>query len=188
MWFHTRDLELEQKVQRRPVFGSVTGTRSAPEELAKPLLILQREHETVLAETRRILSAIKGLGQMEGGLKRLAPEAVIDIEPLMQLLLAHQAREERVLLPIVEKYLDSDASGTIRSEHMHIQAALKKAEAELVSFKRKESKTSEIEQAFRELHLIIETHFSREENVLFWFASLNLSESESDEMAANLLR
>ena len=75
----------------------------------------------------------------------------------------HQREEERVLIPIVDRYIDTKASETMRREHTEIWKAIQK----LSTF-----------QSVAEFEVMARDQFSREENVIYWFASLCLSRSD----------
>lgn len=86
---------------------------------------------------------------------------------LERLLTMHLAREERHLYPLLQRCLDSNVCTTLRLEHEKIIDLIQKAIGEIGE---KFTRTKSIMQ----LDEVIRAHFSREENVLFWYLDMQL--------------
>ena len=98
---------------------------------------------------------------------------------LERLVTEHQKEEERILLPIVEKYLDSHASKSIHREHMEMVKTLRRVKERLTQVGVSDQRKS-LEAFFKSAAVfdsVAREHFSHEENVIFWFAAICISQS-----------
>jgi len=136
---------------------SLNASVPLPTALAK----LQNQHESILHQIRIFVRNVKGAtgprGKNSHASRNLESRYFIR---LRKLVAEHQREEERVLIPIVDKYIDTKTSETMRREHTEIWKALQK----LSTF-----------QSVAEFEVMARDQFSREENVIYWFASLCLS-------------
>ena len=99
---------------------------------------------------------------------------------LNKLVTEHQKEEERILIPILNKYLDSNASESMRVQNEEVSVALRQLNTKLTqanSSHQEESRRAMFKFA-SEFDSIAREHFSREENVTYWFASLCLSQQD----------
>jgi len=96
---------------------------------------------------------------------------------LTELVAQHQREEERLIAPIVDKYLDSSISETIRREHRGTWEALQRLNAKLLEVNRSNDSQSLFFDSVTEFEAMLREEISREENVIYWFASLCLSQS-----------
>jgi len=131
---------------------------------------LKKQHELVLAEIRGLMV---GLGKSRGN-SAFAVKVNSSFSEIESLLRDHQVEEEVVLLPIVNKYLGQDVSRAVRDEHDQIAQGLKEIR-KLVSRVGKTAMKEpllKLQAALVEFEALAREHFSREENVLFWYTSL----------------
>jgi hemerythrin-like domain-containing protein len=109
------------------------------------------------------------------GEKAFSDELANTIARLQALLAAHQEKEEEVLYSIVEEQLGSDASLAMSKEHEQIMTTLHELRKLVISPRNKA-----LESTSAEFEAIVRRHFWREENVLFWFASLLMNSETAD--------
>jgi len=98
---------------------------------------------------------------------------------LRKLLAEHQREEERIILPVVNVCLDSSASAAMRREYAHIREALTKLKMKRMQANRSYESLQEFLDSAEEFEAMVRRQFSREENVIYWFASLYLAYSSS---------
>jgi hemerythrin-like domain-containing protein len=96
---------------------------------------------------------------------------------LTELVAQHQREEERLIAPIVDKYLDSNVSETLRREHGRTWEALQRLNAKLLEVNGSNDSQYVFLDSSAEFEAMLREEFSREENVIYWFASLCLSQS-----------
>lgn len=159
-------------------------------KIAQPLLQLQREHELVLRESASLVRIANDIGRNNAVNQKLVRKAISRIQQLRSLLADHESREDRILIPIIQERLDSEASASVMREHVQISEMLQRLEEILL-----QPDTGMNNQTHKNiLDLVarfdsfIRGHFSREENVLFWFASLYIPRSNSEELGLRLPR
>jgi hemerythrin-like domain-containing protein len=157
------------------VCGSRRSKASVPFLVA--LAKLQKQHESILQQIR---VSLKNLEVPNRGEK---VEASWNLKiryfaRLTKLVAEHRREEERILFPIVDKYLDSSASETIRCEHTEILEALQKLNGKLLQVNGSDESRRRFFQSATEFEAMAREQFSREENVIYWFASLCLSQSD----------
>jgi len=138
---------------------------------------LQDQHENILRQIRLHLTSkrnkISDLRDIPHG--HLKNGAFIQVR---KLLVEHQREEERVLMPIVNKCLDSSTCETMRRDHAHMCDALTKLERKRMRVSASRASLHCFFEAATEFEALVQKQFSREENVIYWFASLYLSHAE----------
>jgi hemerythrin-like domain-containing protein len=149
---------------------------------------LQKEHESILKQSRSLLKSLLGDARTvhkKGAVsKNLTP---LKSARLMRLVTEQQREEERVLIPFVDKYLDSNASESIRCEHTEMSRTLRQLNAKLTranGSNQEESRRACFKFA-SEFDSLARKHFSREENVIYWFVSLCLSQPDQNSKICN---
>lgn len=100
--------------------------------------------------------------------------AVRDLAYLKKLVTEHQMKEEQNLIPIVDRYLDTKASESIRHEHKELSEMLRQLSQELGRINC--SNEARRVKSVTEFNLIAREHFAREENVIYWYAGLCISQ------------
>ena len=159
----------------------VCGSRGSKASVPFPgaLAKLQKQHESILQQTRVFLRNMKRTDRTRSE-KGHAPKnlKIHYFTRLTKLVAEHQREEERVLIPIVDKYLDSSASETMRREHTEILEALQKLNRHLPQANGSDESQRKFSSSATEFEVMVREQFSREENVIYWFASLSLSQSD----------
>ena len=142
--------------------------------IKEPLLSLQREHESILRECGEMIAAVKNDPANSNG--KVSPSSAVKVRALSNLLVDHQSREEQILIPILDEMLGAEAIASIRVEHEQIIGLLGTLEEYTPPHKTSNGPRSDalIDLAV-EVESLLHEHFSREENVLFWYASLQTS-------------
>lgn len=90
---------------------------------------------------------------------------------LQQLFAQHCAKEQHLLYPLLSRYLDSNVCKLLTQEHKEINNAMRKATEQI----RGDSKVAY--EGSSRLDQLLRSHFSKEENVLFWYLDLQLLNS-----------
>jgi len=90
---------------------------------------------------------------------------------LQQLFAQHCAKEQRLLYPLLRRYLDSNVCKLLTQEHKEISNAIRKATEQI----RDDNKVAC--GGLSQLDQLLRPHFSKEENVLFWYLDLQLVDS-----------
>jgi iron-sulfur cluster repair protein YtfE (RIC family) len=134
-----------------------TNNKTAPVFLVE----LQNDHDAIRKEAELLQTATKQ-PKAESKSKLLR-----HCNRLQELFTNHYMKEEHVLFPLLSRYLDSSTSMTVGHEHKEISSLLRKV-ARQISRNEKNS--------VPRLNQLLRTHFSREENVLFWYLSLQHSD------------
>lgn len=139
-----------------------------------PFLGLQREHKSALEESNLLVATLWNidLKRSQQNVRKL----VRVLDRLDKLLIAHQTKEERLLLPIIQGQLDQSVIDSMTSEHQQLSDSLRKLAAftDTLNASRGKSSIQVAMDSAVEFNSLIQAHFSREENVLFWFASILL--------------
>ena len=143
-----------------------------PRPLPATLRKLQKEHDTILNRSRTLLESMKRTGNKE--LSKTM--AVRDFTHLKKLVNEHQMKEEQILIPIVDKYLDTKASESIRHEHKELSEVLRQLSGNLSRINCSNEARRAFVKSVTEFNLIAREYFSREENVIYWYARLCLSQ------------
>lgn len=153
---------------------SPEGTSASENTIAESITQFRRDHQTILHECKLLSTMARKTTDSSAGEDGGVQEAVACIRRLSSLLNDHQAREERVMIPIVERRFDSEVSETMRKEHLHIMELLGILEETITApivWLNKSLGSPTLERV-TEFDSFLRAHFAREENVLFWFASL----------------
>lgn len=98
-----------------------------------------------------------------------------DFTCLKKLVHEHQVREEQVLVPIVDKFLDRKASASMRREHKKISSTLYQLNRKLNRVKYSDETLSSFFKLLFTFNLAVREHFSREDNLIYWYAQFCLS-------------
>ena len=159
-------------------------------KIAEPLLQLQREHELVLRGCASLARIANEIGRNKAVNQKLVRKAISCIQQLRSLLTDHESREDRILIPIIQERLDSEASASVMREHVQISEMLQRLEEILLQpdIGMNNLSYNHILDPVARFDSFIRGHFSREENVLFWFASLYIPRSNSEELGLRLLK
>ena len=96
---------------------------------------------------------------------------------LQQLFAQHCAKEQHLLYPLLSRYLDSNVSKLLTQEHKEIRNTMRK----IAEHVRSDAKATHWE-SMSQLDQLMRTHFSKEENVLFWYLDLQLAQCNSSVM------
>ncbi len=146
--------------------------------LPASLTKLQKQHESILEITQALLRSVKEKNRTRDTESFMSGSVAIRYcNRLGKLVADHQREEERVLIPIVDRYLDSTASDSIRREHQEILEALQRVNGKLTRVNRPAQNESR-RAAFKlasDFEVLAREHFSHEENVIYWFVSFYLS-------------
>ena len=97
-------------------------------KIAQPLLQLQREHELVLRESASLVRIANDICRNNAVNQKLVRKAISRIQQLRSLLADHESREDRILIPIIQERLDSEASASVMREHVQISEMLQRLE------------------------------------------------------------
>lgn len=99
---------------------------------------------------------------------------------LKRLLVSHQRNEEHVILPIMLEYFDTEASDLIDDKHAEFSTALKRLNGKISELKHLHSQQAveALAKAADEFDSLVRANFSREENVIHWFARCCISTQE----------
>ncbi len=143
-----------------------------PSPFPATLRKLQKEHDNILNRSRTLLESMKQTGHKE--LSKTT--AVRDFIHLTKLVNEHQMKEEQILIPIVDRYLDTKASESIRREHKELSQTLLQLNVKLNRINCSNESRRAFVKSITEFNLIARKHFSREENVIYWYAHLCLSQ------------
>jgi hemerythrin-like domain-containing protein len=96
---------------------------------------------------------------------------------LQQLFAQHRAKEQRFLYPLLNRYLDSNVCKLLTQEHEALSNAMRKAAEQI----RGDGKLRHWE-SMAQLDQMLRSHFSKEENVLFWYLDVQLKTRSSFEL------
>ena len=120
---------------------------------------LQNDHYTI-RKTANTLKPSRKLAKTNDN-----SETLHRLSHLEQLFAKHCEKEQRILYPLIHKYLDAVICEEIDQEHKKISSLLQKM------IHRTRSPVSSISL----LNRLLSSHFSREENVLFWYLNIRLT-------------
>ena len=126
----------------------------------KSLIELRNDHDVMRRKMGLLEEASRHVGV------RGNPRLLGHLNRLEELFIQHRTKEERVLFPLLQRYLGACVCEGIGLEHDRISDLIRK-----VSTQVSHGDKSSIPQ----LNLLLRGHFSREENVLFWYLNLHLS-------------
>jgi len=157
--------------------GRMGGSHVGREGKGRTFARLQDQHENILQQIRLHLTSkrnkISDLRDIPHG--HLKNGCFIQ---LRKLLAEHQREEERVLIPIINKCLDSSTCENMRLDHSHMCDALARLERKRMQVSASLASLHRFFEAATEFEILVQKQFSREENVIYWFASLYLSHAE----------
>jgi iron-sulfur cluster repair protein YtfE (RIC family) len=122
---------------------------------------LQNDHDAIRREAELLQRATKQ-PKAESKSKLLR-----HCERLEELFTNHYLKEEHVLFPLLSKYLDSSTSNAVGHEHKEISKLLREVTRQI---------SRNEKNSVPRLNQLLLTHFSKEENVLFWYLSLQHSD------------
>ncbi|MGA2791546.1 MAG: hemerythrin domain-containing protein [Candidatus Bathyarchaeia archaeon] len=157
-----RTSEIEQRSPRRSVEGNAGKSSRLTFELAE-------DHKEIL----RQLDLLK----VTRKLVRSNSKPTIICIHLQQLFAQHCAREQRFLYPLLSRYLDSNVCKLLTQEHEALSNAMRKA-VEQIRGNGKDTYWESMSQ----LDQMLRSHFSKEENVLFWYLDVQLNPRSSFEL------
>ena len=154
--------------------ASPRGTKKNPR--SKPLLTLQEEHGVIRRHSHALVEASRqalGNDDRAGSGESVAHQ----FAKLQRLLTNHVRNEQRILLPIMAEYFDTEAADEISSEHAELLAALKRLRDRIPAPKHVQSQRplEGFVKSAGAFDSMVRAHFSHEENVIYWFANLCLS-------------
>jgi len=139
------------------------------------LVKLQEQHERILRQIEICRKNMKITDPIEGGRRfGFGKLTIRSFARLRELVDAHQREEERFLVPIVEEYLDSSASKNMCHEHKEISQSLQQLSQKSSKVKTRAALRSATLESTTRFEDMAREQFSREENVIYWFASLCL--------------
>lgn len=124
------------------------------------LIELENDHDAMRRKMVLLEEASRHVGV------RGNPKLLGHLNRLEELFIQHRSKEERVLFPLLQRSLGACVCEGIGLEHDGISDLMRK-----VSNQVSHGEKSSIPQ----LNLMLRGHFSREENVLFWYLNLHLS-------------
>ena len=88
---------------------------------------------------------------------------------LKQMFAQHCAKEQRLLYPLLTRYLDSNVCKLLTQEHEAITNTMRKAAEQI----RGDDEVTHWD-SMSQLDQMLRSHFSKEENVLFWYLDVQL--------------
>jgi hemerythrin-like domain-containing protein len=153
-----RTSEIAQRSPRRNVEGEAGKSSRVTTELAE-------DHKEIV----RQLGLLKATYELEGD-SELTSICIC----LQQLFAQHCAKEQRLLYPLLSRYLDSNVCKLLTKEHEAISNTIRKTTEQIGNddkFMGRES-ISKLDQ-------LLLSHFSKEENVLFWYLDVQLVYAQS---------
>ena len=145
--------------------------------ILEPLSQLLRDHEAVLQECALLVMITKEMDPNAD--EKLEKKAISCVHRLGSLLTNHQSREEEILIPILKERFDSEVSASVGKEHSQIMELLQRLEEKVAPPHTLNSHTDKsMPNLVTQFDSFVRSHFAREENVLFWFASLYIPPSD----------
>lgn len=155
---------------------------------AEPLLELHRDHEAVLEECAHLMIIAKEMEHITTVDEKLARKAISCIQRLRSFLTDHQSREEAILIPIVRERFDSEVSAAVSKEHVQILELVRRLEEKIAppGTGLNSNTDNSIPDLLTKFDSFVRAHFAREENVLFWFASLYIPQSGPEDSELSL--
>ncbi len=154
--------------------------------------MLKGEHASVL---QQLYTIDRKLGWLES----FGPEKAAKIlsslrgisERMWKDLSLHFYREETALYPLLEKRLGYDAEPVLvmKKEHQELLACLMAVRSEVSRMFQEQDveKTWGVVDKLQNLRASLTDHISREEQVLFWLAELNLTDLDRRKISFDLL-
>ena len=142
-----RTSEMAQRSHQRSVEGNAGKSSRLTTELAE-------DHKEIVRQLDLLKASPK---LVEGNSKPT-------IIRLQRLFAQHCAKEKRLLYPLLNRYLNSSVCNLLTQEHEEISKTMRKAAKQI----RDDGKAMHCE-SMSELDQLLCSHFSKEENVLFWY-------------------
>jgi iron-sulfur cluster repair protein YtfE (RIC family) len=124
-------------------------------------LELQAEHRRIAHEVTLLRETIEQFS-LEHNSKALSVS-----NKLERLFTKHRAKEERIMYPLLRKCLGSNVCTTLSFEHERIHELMRKAIKQISGYEKF------LKGSISDLDGLLCGHFSREENVLFWYLDLH---------------
>ena len=150
-----RTSEMAQRLARRSVEGNAGKNSRLTTALAEDHAEIVRQLDLLKATPTR---------DVDGNSK----PTIICVR-LQQLFAEHCAKEQRLLYPLLSRYLDADVCKLLTQEHEEISNKMRKAAEQI----RGDGKPAHWE-SMSQLDQLLRSHFSKEENVLFWYLDVQL--------------
>jgi PAS domain S-box-containing protein len=165
----------------------INGKESTLAPAGHPINTLMEEHKLLLglaADLKRIARAMGGAGGFDSARKKM--EELDGVIELLKDSESHYLREENVLFPYLEKHGITGPPQLMWSEHNEIRARKKriygitdgKSDSGFKKF------VSELENAAGSLDELLQTHFFKENNMLFPMGMNVITEKEWAEVGA----
>ena len=158
-------MENPKERPRRTSEMAQRSTRRSSESNAGKISRLTTELAEDHKEIVRQLDLLKATPELVKGNSK---PAIICIR-LQQLFAQHCAKEHRLLYPLLSRYLDSNVCKLLTQEHEAISNTMRKAAEQI----RGDGKATHWE-SMSKLDQLLHSHFSKEENVLFWYLDVQL--------------
>jgi len=127
----------------------------------RPLVELQSDHDAM----KRKLGLLEASSKHAGS--RNNPNFLDHFNHLEELFNRHRIREERVLFPLLQRYFDTCVCEGIGLEHKEISDLMRKVSNQISHHEK---------SSLSQLNRLLRGHFSKEENVLFWYLNLHMSD------------
>jgi hemerythrin-like domain-containing protein len=143
---------------------------------------LEGEHQSILRESHALLKHVQEVARTNPNKSRTDMSRTLrNLARLKKLVTDHQNREERILIPIMAKCLDPNTSESLRREHTQILAALGRIRMDLVQVNGLTQSKSihALTKSAAQFNSMAREHISREENVIYWFTSLFLTQQKA---------
>ena len=120
---------------------------------------------TELAEDHKEI--VRQLDLLKARLKLVERNSKPTIIRLQRLFVQHCAKEERLLYPLLSRYLNSNVCNLLTQEHEEISNTMRKIVVQI----RGDDKATHCE-LMSQLEQLLRAHFSKEEDVLFWYLDI----------------
>ena len=166
----------EALVQRRNYLALSGGVIGFKHTIAGPLIELEVEHGLFMRECAILETMLKKLNGKRNGKLRVTSEVISIVGRLEAALTNHMSREEELLLPIMLEHLGQEVMNSFTQDHARISRTLQELHEAATHISGKSLGLLAI--LVTKLDSLLWAHFLREENVLFWYASLFLSPRE----------
>ncbi len=158
-----------------------------------PLTVLKGEHASIL---QQLYSIDRKLGWLESSGPEKAAKILSSLrgvsDRMWKDLSHHFYREETALYPLLEKRLGYDAEPVrvMRQEHQNLLEGLMSVRSEVSRMFQEQdlTKTWGLVDKLQTLRATLTDHVSKEEQVLFWLAELNLTDLDKRKISFDLLQ
>lgn len=140
-------------------------------EFSKLLFELQKDHEAILKKTNLLRAVIEPTDGVNDG----DSKASVTCNRLEHLFGQHYAREERLLYPLLGTFFGQDVCETLSLEHNEIRNLVQRVAGLIDNHANRAEASQEATESISKLIQRMRAHFSKEENVLFWYLNLQLS-------------